>query len=86
MNLDNNISIQHLNKFLKKWYKNLSAAPWHDTHKSQGGYFGYWSFEAASAVVLLEIEDDSSFHQYKYYPKDLVKFAREFVLANNETS
>ncbi len=75
-----------LNGFLKKWYKDLSAAPWHDSHLSDDGYFGYWAFEAGAAVYLLEIEDDSSLHQYLYYPKDLVQFARTFVPLANDVS
>ncbi|WP_152987681.1 PoNe immunity protein domain-containing protein, partial [Aquabacterium parvum] len=43
----------------------------------QGGYHGYWSFEAGAAVILLGIEDDSSLHKYLYYPKDLVAWCRE---------
>ncbi|ENX42867.1 PoNe immunity protein domain-containing protein [Acinetobacter sp. NIPH 2100] len=75
-----------LNGFLKKWYKDLSAAPWHDSHLSDDGYFGYWAFEAGAAVYLLEIEDDSSLHQYLYYPKDLVQFAKTFVPLANDVS
>ena len=80
---DNEESLKHLQRFLKRWYKDLAAAPWHDTHKpdengNQGGYYGYWSFEAGAAVILLGIEDDSSLHQYLYYPKDLVAWSRSF--------
>ncbi len=80
---DNGESLKHLQRFLKRWYKALAAAPWHDTHKpdengNQGGYYGYWSFEAGAAVILLGIADDSSLHQYLYYPKDLVAWSRSF--------
>nr|WP_240987523.1 PoNe immunity protein domain-containing protein [Cupriavidus taiwanensis] len=40
------------------------------------GYYGYWSFEAAAAVLLLGIEDDSSLHPYLYYPNELVSWAK----------
>lgn len=74
--------LKELNLFLKHWYKDLAGTGWHDSHKpnekgEQGGYFGYWSFEAGAAVLLLGIEDDSSLHQYLYYPKDLVAWARQ---------
>ena len=73
--------IHELHKFLKRWYKDLAGCAWHNTHKpdengDQNGYFGYWSFEAGAAVILLNIEDDSSLHKYIYYPKDLVAWCR----------
>lgn len=79
-NQDNEISLAFVRKFLKNWYKDLSGAPWHDTHKSEGGYYGYWAFEAACAVILLEIENDTVLHEYLYYPKDLVEFYHKFKL------
>lgn len=75
---DNKVSLKHLHKFLKKWYKDLAGAPWHDTHKADGGYYGYWSFEAACAVILLEINDDKELYDYLYYPKDLIAFYHSF--------
>ncbi len=74
--------LQELDLFLKHWYKDLEGVGWHDTHKTDedgnpgGGYYGYWSFEAGAAVLLLGIEDDSSLHKYLYYPKDMVAWAR----------
>lgn len=73
--------LKELNLFLKHWYKDLAGTGWHDSHKpdehgNQAGYYGYWSFEAGAAVVLLGIEDDTSLHKYLYYPKDLVAWAR----------
>ncbi|WP_456282651.1 DUF1911 domain-containing protein [Cupriavidus sp. JZ107] len=79
MSTDDNVAaLKELQKFLKRWYKDLAAAPWHDTHKSssQAGYYGYWSFEAGAAVLLLGIEDDTSLHSFLYYPKDLVAWAK----------
>ncbi|MEC3766282.1 MULTISPECIES: PoNe immunity protein domain-containing protein [Cupriavidus] len=78
---DNDDALRHLQKFLKRWYKDLVGAPWYDTHKpdAQGrtsGYYGYWSFEAAAAVLLLGIEDDSSLHPCLYYPNELVSWAK----------
>lgn len=79
---DNDAALKDLDRFLKRWYKDLSGTGWHDSHKpnengDQGGYHGYWSFEAGAAVILLGIEDDSSLHKYLYYPKDLVAWCRE---------
>ena len=78
----NDEALKHLHRFLKHWYKDLAGTGWHDSHKpdeagNQGGYYGYWSFEAGAAVLLLGIEDDSSLHQYLYYPTDLVAWSRE---------
>lgn len=74
---DNNTALKDIDRYLKHWYKDLAGTGWHDSHKEDGsGYYGYWSFEAGAAVVLLGIEDDSSLHQYLYYPKDLVAWCR----------
>ncbi|MBK1613895.1 hypothetical protein CKO44_10480 [Rubrivivax gelatinosus] len=75
-------ALTEIDRFLKHWYKDLAGTGWHDSHKPdekgcQSGYFGYWSFEAGAAVLLLGIEDDSRLHKYLYYPKDLVAWARE---------
>lgn len=58
---DNEDALEHLRKFLGRWYQDLAGAPWHDAHKPDadgrtGGYCGHWSFEAAAAVLLLGIE------------------------------
>lgn len=80
----NDEALVQLDHFLKNWYKDLSGCGWHGTHSSelQGGYHGYWSFEAGAAVILLGIEDDSSLHKYLYYPRELVEWCRaNYVLA-----
>jgi hypothetical protein len=79
---ENAVALRDLDRFLRRWYKDLAGTGWHDSHKpdengNQGGYYGYWSFEAGAAVLLLGIEDDSSLHKYLYYPKDLVVWARQ---------
>src|SRR5574343_154913 len=76
---DNIVALKDLNRFLKHWYKDLAGTGWHDSHIEQAGYYGYWSFEAGAAVLLLGIEDDSSLHKYLYYPKDLVAWARTYA-------
>lgn len=71
-------ALKEFNLFLKHWYKDLAGTGWHDSHKDGGaGYYGYWSFEAGAAVLLLGIEDDSSLYKYLHYPKDLVAWSRE---------
>jgi hypothetical protein len=79
---DNPQALKDVDRFLKHWYKTLAGTGWHDSHKpdengDQGGYYGYWSFEAGAAVLLLGIEDDSPLRKYLYYPKDLVAWARD---------
>ncbi len=56
----------------KDWYKNHKDAGWYNSHKSKHDtYFGYWSFETAAIVKIMNL-DDSSFIDCQYYPKDLV--------------
>lgn len=81
--------LKELDLFLKRWYKDLAGTGWHDSHKpdehgNQGGYYGYWSFEAGAAVMLLGIEDDSSLHKYLYYPKDMVAWARAHAALSDD--
>ncbi len=56
----------------KDWYKNHKGQGWHDSHKSKHDvYFGYWSFETAAVVKIMNL-NDSNFIDCQYYPKDLV--------------
>lgn len=78
---DNVAAHKELDRYLKRWYKDLDGTGWYNAHAPEGGgepagYFGYWCFEAGAAVILLGIEDDSAFHKYLYYPKDLVAWCR----------
>ncbi len=60
------------------WYKNHKDAGWYNSHKSKHNtYFGYWSFETAAVVAILDL-DDSSFRDNQYYPKDLVDYYRNY--------
>ncbi|WP_180171127.1 PoNe immunity protein domain-containing protein, partial [Acinetobacter sp. YH12027] len=78
-------SIQDIQEYLKLWYPAFESAPWYDLHKMEnGGYFGYWAIEAAAYVYLLDLDDSEITHMI--YPKDLVKFAREFVPSENDIS
>ena len=78
-------SIQDIQEYLKLWYPAFESAAWHDTHKmDEGLYFGYWAIEAAAYVYLLDLDDSEISHMV--YPKDLVKFAREFVPSAHDIS
>jgi Domain of unknown function (DUF1911)/Domain of unknown function (DUF1910) len=62
-----------MEQFLKTWYSSLKKCYWYDNHKGPkgGGFFGYWSIEAAGVVKAFGI-DDGAFREMRYYPKDLV--------------
>jgi Domain of unknown function (DUF1911) len=70
-------ALKDLTAYLKDWYKMHKGHLWHDSHliEYETGYCGYWAFEAAAVVYLLDL-DDSKLHKYLYYPKDLVAYAR----------
>jgi hypothetical protein len=73
-------ALVELKKYVLAWYPAMSNAPWHDGHSriegTDGDYFGYWAFEAGAVAYLLHLDDTSIDHMV--YPKDLVRFAREF--------
>ena len=62
-----------LHVFLEKdWMRIHKESGWYDSHKRTNGlYFGYWSFETAAVVKITGL-DDSSFRDHPYYPTDLV--------------
>ena len=71
-------ALADLTAYLKEWYLLHEDHLWHDSHldlQNNDKYVGYWSFESAAVVYLLDL-DDSSLHQFLYYPKDLVAYAR----------
>ena len=75
-NKDNKKYCQDIMKnYLNNWYNNNKDAYWYDRHNKPSGYFGYWCLEAASLTYLLDL-DDSEYLDNQYYPKDLVKYAR----------
>lgn len=45
------------------------------TEPNENSYSGYWSFESAVIVAILDL-DDSKFRDNEYYPKDLVDYYR----------
>lgn len=60
----------------KDWYKKHKQSEWYDSHKSKhDSYFGYWSFETAAIVKIMNL-DDSQFINNQYYPKDLISPVR----------
>lgn len=62
--------------FLGTWYSSNKSVYWagDDLIIDRGGigYGGYWCFEAAAVVRILDI-DDSSFKDNPFYPADLVQ-------------
>ena len=63
-------------KYLGEWYEASRREPYFERHLDGGyGFRGYWSWEAAATVWVLNI-DDSSFRDMRFYPRDLVDFAR----------
>lgn len=64
---------ERLKQYLEKeWYKGHNDIGWYESHKSKENiYSGYWSFESAAIVKIMEL-DDSSFKDNIYYPYDLV--------------
>ena len=64
-----------MKNYLNNWYSNNKDTYWYDRHNKPSGYFGYWCLEAAALTYLLDL-DDSEYLDNQYYPKDLVKYAR----------
>ncbi|MCH4246072.1 PoNe immunity protein domain-containing protein [Acinetobacter gerneri] len=68
-----------LDDYLASWYKNHKKQSWYNSHldlESSVVYSGYWAFEAAALVYLLDL-DDSRLHKYLFYPKDIVQWIRQ---------
>ncbi|MBF0778742.1 PoNe immunity protein domain-containing protein [Streptococcus cuniculi] len=60
--------------YLQNWYNKMRGTYFWGSHKDTGFlYTGYWSFEVAALVKILNIPD-ASFRDHKYYPYDLVHF------------
>ena len=70
------ISNGDIKQYLDGWYKNTKLLTWHNysqTINKARYYYGYWSFESAAIVAILNL-DDISFRDNQYYPKDLVDY------------
>lgn len=70
---DNAQASKLVSQFVRKeWYNNHKSCAWVGTHSSKFDiYPGYWCFEAAAVTKIMGL-DDSSYRDWKYYPKDLV--------------
>lgn len=67
---------RHVREYLEVWYQTkMEGFSFKDAHllDDQGGYVGYWCFEAAGTVAALGIED-GAFANHPHYPRDLVAF------------
>lgn len=53
-----------------QWYDIHDECEWYDSHKTSA-FYGYWSFEAAALVKILNL-DDKTLQNQDYYPYDLV--------------
>ncbi|KAA0983850.1 DUF1911 domain-containing protein [Pseudomonas sp. ANT_J12] len=73
---------QFLKKYCSQWYPAFKQAPWHDSHLQgeDGNYVGYWAIEAGAIAFLYGIDDSNIDHMV--YPKDLVKYARNYQLTD----
>ena len=60
-----------LTKYLEKWYSLNKNALWYNTHLRDNGYSGYWAWEVAAVVKIMQI-DDSYLKDTPYYPYDMV--------------
>ena len=82
--------LQLVQQYLTQWYPSMKDHPrWYDEHlhiNKQGysGYYGYWAFEAAAVVYLLDLDDSQINHLV--YPKDLVDYARRLREDDRYTS
>ena len=76
-----------LSQFVAHWYKEIGGAAkagrqkqavpfkapyWHNYHRLEGGYFGYWCIEAVAAVKAFSL-DDSLCVGHPNYPGDLLR-------------
>ncbi|MFV5516684.1 PoNe immunity protein domain-containing protein [Acinetobacter gerneri] len=72
-------ALELLDDYLSSWYKNHKNQSWYNSHldlESSVAYSGYWAFEAAALVYLLDL-DDFCLHKYLFYPKDIVQWIRQ---------
>lgn len=87
---DEQKTLDILKQYLQQWYPAMKDHPrWYDGHlriKKQGyaPYYGYWAFEAAAALYLLDLNDSHINHLV--YPRDLVDYARKLREEDRYTS
>ncbi|AZD35702.1 hypothetical protein C4K22_2959 [Pseudomonas chlororaphis subsp. aurantiaca] len=63
-------------EYCNQWYLAFEHASWHDSHldDEDGGYFGYWAFEAAAIAYLYGLDDSAVRHMI--FPRDMLEYAR----------
>ncbi|QQX61594.1 PoNe immunity protein domain-containing protein [Pseudomonas chlororaphis] len=66
-------------EYCNQWYPAFEHASWHDSHldDEDGGYFGYWAFEAAAIAYLYGLDDSAVRHMI--FPRDMLEYARRFT-------
>jgi hypothetical protein len=65
-----------MREYLNDWYSASRREPYHESHKRDDVFRGYWSWEAGAITIALNI-DDTTFCDAEFYPRDLVDFARQ---------
>ncbi|HDR4766736.1 TPA: PoNi-like cognate immunity protein [Bacillus thuringiensis] len=68
----------------KEWFKGHYDYEWKNAHK-EPGYVGYWSFETAALVKILEL-DDTSLKDNNHYPYDLAHYKNEMKFKHIDLS
>ncbi|ASI78409.1 PoNi-like cognate immunity protein [Bacillus pacificus] len=68
----------------KEWFKGHYDYEWKNAHK-EPGYVGYWSFETAAIVKILEL-DDTSLKGNNHYPYDLAHYKNEMKFKHIDLS
>ena len=58
-------------EYLDKWYGMHKGDAWYDSHLRVYGYSGYWAWEVAAVVKVMNL-DDAGFKDNPYYPHDVV--------------
>jgi len=66
---------QLMKEYLDDWYHASRREPYYDSHKRGDQFKGYWAWEAAAIAYMLKI-DDRGYRDAKFYPADLVDFAK----------
>ncbi|MBO4120780.1 DUF1911 domain-containing protein [Cupriavidus gilardii] len=63
-------------KYLADWYHLSRSEPYFNQHgDADVSFYGYWSWEAGAATVVLNM-DDSGYRDMPFYPRDWVDYAR----------
>ncbi|HDR8180748.1 TPA: DUF1911 domain-containing protein [Bacillus thuringiensis] len=68
----------------KEWFKGHYDYEWKNAHK-EPGYVGYWSFETAALIKILEL-DDTSLKDNNHYPYDLAHYKNEMKFKHIDLS